>query len=81
MKTLKEYYDSLPEIGRANLIAEASKWLVLLQKRKDKALKIELETPTHSSRSKRTTVYANSQKITDQYIKQVDFIKDLAKLL
>ena len=81
MQNITEYFSNLSEFGKVSLISETAKGLVLLHKRKDNALKREINTPTHSSRALRTTVYANSQKITEAYIKQEEFLKQIVKLL
>jgi hypothetical protein len=76
-----EYFNSLDEQGKNDYIKNTAQNVSKLCKQKNKALERELNTPTHSSREIRTTVYANSQKISKLYFDEVATLKHIMKLL
>jgi hypothetical protein len=74
---LEEYLSTLTEEQYADLIKKTAQELCKLLKRKNNALKSELDTSAYCSRAKRTTLYANAFKISEQYNKQVEFLKEI----
>jgi len=70
------YVDNLSDSEKTNFIKNAAITLNRLQKQKQKAVQREIAAPGITlSRSKATTLTANSEKITDQFNEQVDMLK------
>jgi len=67
--------------GRIDIMYETAKNIVRSKKKLDNALKQELETSAFCSRAKRTTLYANSHKISSVYHKQIDELRIIVKTL
>lgn len=74
---LIKHFDTLSECEQIEMIKKAAQELARLQKSKSRALKRELETSCYCSRAKRTTLVANSFKISNSFNKQVELLKSM----
>lgn len=72
---LKDHISKLTSAEKHAFIKDTALEVNKLHKRMEKALKRELETSSHCSRSLRTTLYANSFKITKSYNDAVEMLK------
>ena len=76
-----EKLKELTEIELIELLKKCTMNLNIDYKRKLKADNVEFELSNHASRSRQTTVYANSFKANKSYQNGLDFVKEIIKLL
>lgn len=78
---IDEFLKGKTELEITHLVKSTAQSVHQARKRLDNALKVELETSSHCSRVRRTTLYANSFKANKSYNDLVDMLKVLVKKL
>jgi hypothetical protein len=78
---IDKYLSELSVTEMVNFIKTTSQSLSGLRKRLDNALKKEMETTAYCSRAKRTTLYANSYKLSKQYSDTEELLKYIVSKL
>lgn len=63
-EAVDKYLNTLDSIGLADYIKKTAQSVHRLTRQQNKAMETEFKTPTHSSRARRTTVFANVEKIS-----------------
>lgn len=81
IKKLTDHINSLSSEEQHVLLKNSALAVNNECKRKNKALKRELETSSHCSRKLRTTLYANSLKTTIAYNEAVEMLKLVVKVV
>mgnify|MGYP003671956478 FL=1 len=78
---LDKYIESLNEEQKVEYVKKTAQNLHKLIKQKEKASTREFNTPTHSSRALRNTVYAKTYKISKVYNDEVEVLKYIVNKL
>lgn len=79
-KRLDEYLDNLTPVELTEQIKKTSQALHSMCVKLENAIKKESEAH-NSSRTKTTTLYANTAKLRDQYIGYMNMLKQMTKKL
>ena len=78
---IDKYLETLSDEQKIEYVKKTAQNLHKLIKQKNKASDREFETPTHSSRALRTTVFANTEKISNVYNSELETLKYIVSKL
>jgi len=81
IEDLYKFLDNLSSSEQISYIKDMAQELNKLKKRMEKASQKEFNEPIHCSRAKSTTLCANSYKVSVQYNRQAELLKNIVNYL